>query len=493
MQHIPVTYVALDCRSRKLRSLTGLGVLERALPGDTRLPKTGTQHPVHRHISSLYSFMAMHHLFTNEWLDFETIRILGTAPYGGADVAEVLEAVGEIKNGDPQRWQTAWASQARRAEALAHQACQSGDVKSARQAFLRASNYTRASGYLLLGKGPNDPDPALVHVVEKVSELFKKAVLLFNSPVHFLDIAYDDGPSLPAILYLPPDSCRLLGKIPILISNGGADALQEELYYMHPSLGPDLGYAVLTFEGPGQGITLRKHNRKMRPDWEVVVKRVIDGLESFAASHPDLKLDLDRIAIAGASLGGYFALRAATGEARLKACVALDPIYSMWDFATAHVSPTFIGAWGRGWLSNGVVDSMIGFMMRFSYQMRWEVCLSGTFYGLVSPAEIMLEMKKYSLASPDGRSLLHRVKCPVLVSGAASSLYVNADHHSMRAYNALTGLKESKGDKQIWMSPSPGQGALQAKMGAMQLANQRTFRFLDEKLGIKRKELFNEC
>ncbi|KAL8704428.1 MAG: hypothetical protein Q9201_002419 [Fulgogasparrea decipioides] len=431
--------------------------------------------------------MAVHHFFKNEWLDFETIRILGTAPYGGADVAEVLEAVGEINNGDPARWQAAWATQARRAEAIAEEASQSGDLKSARQAYLRASNYTRASGYMLVGGGPDQPDPALVEVVEKVSGLFKKAVAFFDSPVHFLDIPYDDGPPLPATLYLPPSLRRLPGKIPILISNGGADALQEELYYMHPSLGPDLGYAVLTFEGPGQGITLRKHNRKMRPDWEVVVKRVINGLESFAASHPKLELDLQRIAIAGASLGGYFALRAAVGEPRLKGCVALDPIYSMWDFATAHVSPAFIGAWGRGWLGNGMVDRMIGLMMRFSFQMRWEVSLAGTFYGLRSPAEIMLEMKKYSLASTGGGSLLERVKCPVLVSGAASSLYVNADHHTMRAYNALTGLKESNGDKQVWMSASPGQGALQAKMGAMQLANQRTFKFLDEKLGIVRR------
>ena len=434
--------------------------------------------------------MAMHHFFKNEWLDFEAIRILGTAPYGGADVAEVLEAVGEIKNGDPARWQVAWATQARRAESLAEEASQSGDIISARQAYLRASNYTRASGYMLIGDGPDQPDAALAHIVEKVSELFRKAAALFDSPVHFLDIPYGDGPPLPATLYLPPSSCRLPGKIPILINNGGADALQEELYYLHPSLGPGLGYAVLTFEGPGQGVVLRKHNCKMRPDWEVVVKHVIDGLESYAASQPTLELDLERIAIAGASLGGYFALRAAAGEPRLKACVALDPIYSMWDFATAHVSPTFIGAWGRGWLSNGVVDAMIGMMMRFSFQMRWEVSLAGTFYGLRSPAEIMLEMKKYTLASTDGRSLLAKVTCPVLVSGAASSLYVSADHHTMRAYNALTELKEGKGDKQVWMSPSPGQGALQAKMGAMQLANQRTYKFLDEKLEILRKSVF---
>ncbi|KAL8727215.1 MAG: hypothetical protein Q9166_006179 [cf. Caloplaca sp. 2 TL-2023] len=139
-----------------------------------------------------------------------------------------------------------------------------------------------------------------------------------------------------------------------------------------------------------------------------------------------------------------------------------------------------------------MVDKMIGLMIRFSYQMRWEVSLSGTFYGLRSPAEIMLEMKKYSLASTGGGSLLERVQCPVLVYGAASSLYVNADHHTMRAYNALTELQESKGDKQVWMSPSPGQGALQAKMGAMQLANQRTFKFLDEKFDIKRRALFEK-
>ena len=436
--------------------------------------------------------MAMHHFFKNEWLDFETVRILGTAPYGGADVAEVLEAVGEIKNGDPVRWQAAWATQARRAESLAEEASQSGDIKSARQAYLRASNYTRASGYMLVGHGPDQPDAALVHVVAKVSELFRKAAALFDCPTHFLDIPYGDGPPLPATLYLPPPVRRLPGKIPILINNGGADALQEELYYLHPSLGPDLGYAVLTFEGPGQGVVLRKHNCKMRPDWEYVIKHVIDCLESYAASHPTLELDLDRIAIAGASLGGYFALRATTGEPRLKACVALDPIYSMWDFATAHVSPTFIEAWRRGWLSNGVVDAMIGTMMRFSFQMRWEVSLSGTFYGLRSPAEIMLEMKKYTLASADGKSLLERVTCPVLVSGAADSLYVSADHHTLRAYNALSGLKEGEGDKQVWMSPSPGQGSLQAKMGALQLANQRTFRFLDEKFRIVRKPLFEK-
>lgn len=64
----------------------------------------------------------MHHFFKSEWFDFETVSILGTAPYGGADTAEVLEAAGQIKDGDAGSWQAAWAEQARRAEALAEEA-----------------------------------------------------------------------------------------------------------------------------------------------------------------------------------------------------------------------------------------------------------------------------------------------------------------------------------------------------------------------------------
>jgi hypothetical protein len=56
----------------------------------------------------------MHHFFKDESLDFEAIRILGTAPYGGADMAKVLEAAGQIMGGDPRSWQQASAHVGRR-------------------------------------------------------------------------------------------------------------------------------------------------------------------------------------------------------------------------------------------------------------------------------------------------------------------------------------------------------------------------------------------
>lgn len=62
----------------------------------------------------------------------------------------------------------------------------------------------------------------------------------------------------------------------------------------------------------------------LRPDWETVIRAVVD----VAISLPTV--DPTRIVLSGWSLGGYLAPRAASAEHRLAACVA-DP-----------------GQWGRG-------------------------------------------------------------------------------------------------------------------------------------------------
>lgn len=270
----------------------------------------------------------MHKLFKKSgFFDFETLRILGTTCYGGADVAEVFEAISQINDDDPQSWEHAWKIQAQRAEKLAEEARQHGDREAARRAYLRASNYTRASGYMYVSQVSSDggvlvQDHRALPIAEKVGRLFQRAVALMDGPVHKLSIPYEDY-VLPGHLYLPPKSNRIVGrKIPILLNSGGADSCQEELYYLNPAAGPGLGYAVVTFDGPGQGIMLRKYHLEMRPDWEVVTGQVIDFLEQYAAENPHLELDLNCIAVSGASMGGYYALRAAS-DSRVKACVSI--------------------------------------------------------------------------------------------------------------------------------------------------------------------------
>ncbi|KAI1076748.1 Alpha/Beta hydrolase protein [Whalleya microplaca] len=420
----------------------------------------------------------MHQFYQGQFFNFETVRILSTARYGGADVAEFLDAVGHIRENDAVGWHKAWSEQAQTAEEVAHEAQRHGHRVAARMAFLRASNYTRASAYMMTGEGSKS-DPRVVPLLEKVTDLFGSAMKLSDGPVHVLQIPYEKGLSIPAYLHLPPPSCRLPGKIPIVINPVGADSLQEEIYYILPSAGPELGYAVLTFEGPGQGLTLHKHGISMRPDWEVVNGIVLDYLFEYAKENDDL--DLDRIAVAGSSLGGYFALRSAADE-RIKACIAIDPLYDLWDFATRHVSPTFLNLWDKGWISDGFVDGVILLGTRFSFQMKWEIATTSRYMGVSTPTELLRAMKRYTLRQAKG-SYLDQVKCPVLVTGAVNSLYFDVGDHTAMVFD---GLKHN--DKEVWVAAKPGEGSLQAKVGAFALCNQRVFEFLDKRFGMERNE-----
>jgi pimeloyl-ACP methyl ester carboxylesterase len=417
----------------------------------------------------------MHKFYRNNFFNFEAVRILGTAGYGGAEVAESLDAIGRIRENDPNGWGESWAQLAQHAEKVALEAERHGQRAAARVAFLRASNYTRASAYMLTGDGPGRPDPRVVPRLEKTADLFRKATLLFDGRVHELRIPYSSTVSLPGYLYLPPESRRLPGRIPLVVCLVGADSIQEEIYYTLPAAGPELGYAVLTFEGPGQGLTLHKHGIPMRPDWEVVTDITMDYLKAYAAEQGGLDLDWSRVAVAGASLGGYFALRAA-GTARFHACVAVDPLYDLYDFATKHVSSGFFELWAKGWISDWFVDAAIGLGMRFSFQTKWEISTSSRFLGATTPTELLRNMRRYTL-----RGYLDRINCPVLVTGAADSLYLDAEDHTAVVFRGL-----AHPAKEIWLARNPGEGSLQAKVGAMALCNQHAFAYLDKQFGIRR-------
>ena len=434
--------------------------------------------------SSAGAGVNMFKFFKSNFFDFEFVRVLTAAPFGGADIAECLQAAEQIKNDDPESWHRVWYAQAEKAEALAEDATRSGDFFSARRAYLRASNYFRASGYMFHDRRQR-PEARVIAITQRVHENFEHAIRLLEGEVFSLEIPCD-GCSLPGYLYLPPATKRLPGKIPILVNTGGADSIQEELYYVYASTGPDLGYAVLTFDGPGQGIMLRKHKQYMRPDWENVIGRVLDHLSAFSAKQPGLELDMDRIAVAGASMGGYYSLRSAL-DPRVKACVSIDPFYDMWDFATKHISSTFINSWTSGWVPTGLVNGTIDLAARGSFQMKWEVELAKWFFNVDTATDTLLEMKAYTFQLPDGGSYLAQLHCPVLVSGATHSLYLEPDTDTLRVYNALSQLDESQ--KIMWIARLPEEGGLQAKIGAIGLSAQKTFAFLDEHLGVDRPPL----
>ena len=83
------------------------------------------------------------------------------------------------------------------------------------------------------------------------------------------------------------------------------------------------GYHCLVFDGPGQGAVLFEQGVPIRADWEVVLGAVVDAIVGRE------EIDADRIALTGWSLGGYLALRAASGEPWLAACIADPALLSM--------------------------------------------------------------------------------------------------------------------------------------------------------------------
>ncbi|KAL8683661.1 MAG: hypothetical protein Q9186_000434 [Xanthomendoza sp. 1 TL-2023] len=430
-----------------------------------------------------HSSRQMYPFFGSEFFDFESTRILGTAPFGGCEPGEFLEAIAKIKRHDAESWYLAWIQQAERVEVIAKKAEENGQKVQAKTAWLRLSNYLRASSYML----PPE-DTRVLQCAERSIQSFRRAIPLMEGQVVTLNVPYEDGKTLAAYLFLPPASKRLRNQdCPILINCGGADSTQEELYFIYGVSGPELGYAVLTFDGPGQGMALKRDNIPMRPDYESVVTRMIDHLTDVANDKPGLGLDLNRIAVAGITMGGYYALRGAT-DVRVRACVSVDPFYSLWGLALTRMPQWYANLWSNGWISERFFNWSIHTHMRLDFPSRWEFSLGSRMMGTQTPGETLRRFQLFSLDNiKGGGTVLDRVNCPVFITGAAKTIYASAESSTTLIYNLLTRIPET--DKEIWLPEPSGQGGLTGKVGAWGALAQRTFEFLDRCFDIKRVPL----
>ncbi|KAJ0414062.1 putative alpha/beta hydrolase [Aspergillus carlsbadensis] len=430
---------------------------------------------------------AMHKLFKSPFFDFEFLRLLAMAPHEGAEIGELLEAAAKIKDQDPESWYFTLLETGSKAEAIAKEAEAAGDRVGARRGYLRSSNYLRAAQFML-NEGPIGHDKRVLSTLERAITNFRKGVQYRDGKTIFLDIRYEDGMTLPGYLYMPPDPRRIPGrKIPIVLNCGGGDSTQEEIYFVNPAYGPDLGYAVVTFEGPGQGIVLRRDQLPMRPDWESVTGPVLDHLFDLATSHPELDLDLDHIAVTGASMGGYFALRAAT-DARIKACVSVDGFYSLSSFVGGRMPAPLFHGFMSGWITDGMFNAIFTVLKKLDFQARWEFNHLKWATASATDADVMRSFGRYTLQNPDGTEYLAGVKCPTLVTGAAGSFYFNPTTTTDRIYECLTSLTHGV-DKETWIATDVAYGGLQAKIGAFGYSAQRTFAWLDQRFNIKRAPL----
>lgn len=435
-----------------------------------------------------FTYSPRNHYFEYSWYNLELLRLLGSAPYGGCDAAEFLETVAQIKPNDAASWQQRWLSLAERTSGIAEEMIESGHINSARGAYLRASNYFRCAQYLFPIM-PVDDQAYLLHLYQKSISSFEKAMGLMPHEVRRVEIPFQAKDNrtirLPGWLHLPnPSKLTERSKAPVLICVGGADSTQEELYFLSVAEGPDLGYAVLTFDGPGQGLVLRRDGVPMEPHGEVVIGAVLDFIGTYAHEHPETQLDLESITLTGQSLGGFQALRGSADQ-RVKACVAVDPFYDMWDLAMARMPAWMFTPWANGWVGDWLIDWAARAHGDQDIYTKYQFALAQRMFGTPNPGATLRAMKQYTFKLPDGKDYLSRVTCPVLVTAAAAdpTSFLPELSTNLIMKNLIN---VAKGRKKLWVASAYSEGGAQAKSGAWPLLQHRVYRFLDEALGIKR-------
>ena len=259
--------------------------------------------------------------FANAEMDFQLMRQLGTARYGGAAVGECLALARRIQNGVPASWVAEFSAAARRQEADAQARAARGHAVSAREQYLVACNSYRAAEYYC---GVQDPEHA--RLGHKSRECFLAAVRGQDVEALFLDF---QGAKLPAYYVRAPRGKRP-GKTLLIIS--GYDGTLEETWLSYGRAALERGYHLLLFTGPGQMDALRFNPAlAFIPDYEQIGRLALDHVLARRETDPR------RVALMGISFGGYFATRIAAHEPRVRALIANSPIVDLHAYMASFV------------------------------------------------------------------------------------------------------------------------------------------------------------
>ena len=246
------------------------------------------------------------------------INMLGSAAYGGSDIAE-LHKIGQLLKGkapeDDEAWFDACAKVADGVRAHAEGFEATGHRYSAAHAYLRACNY-----YQMAERFRTPKDEKALAVYRTGVQCFHHHAKLTDLDIEIVEVPFDAG-SLPGY-FVHAHNARA-SRTPCVIFFDGLDVTKEIQFTRGV---PDLvkrGISVLVMDGPGTGEAIRFRGHYLRHDYEAAGSACIDFLEKRS------DVDPKRIGVVAISLGGYYAPRCASMEPRFAACIAWGAI---WDY-----------------------------------------------------------------------------------------------------------------------------------------------------------------
>ena len=317
----------------------------------------------------------------------------------GADTAEVLETIKRIRAGDAQGWFRAWSDTGDR---VARLAAGTTDRVAKGRALLRAHNYYRTAEFFLPIEDAKRPVSAAKNIQSFYTGLDALGVVYQR-----IKVPYGAGHHLEAVYYPAAEGGA---RRPLIVLGGGFDSTLEELYFVLVKDAYEHGYAVLTYDGPGQGSVLRDQGLKFTHEWEKPVKAVID---TYLAHHARPQ----KMVLVGMSLGGYLAPRAAAFDERFDGVVAYD-VWFDWGATGLRYVPA-----AAFWLHNhgfgALVDRMAQVKAALSPGFAWASNNGMWTLGTKHPLDTITEMQKFTLAG-----VAQRIRCDVLILAGTEDHFV---------------------------------------------------------------------
>lgn len=385
-------------------------------------------------------------------MDERLIFYLGHSWYQMSEIGECLDTASRIEAGDIEGWRREWFHTADRVRSVAETSLAGEHEISAGEAYFRATSYYLAG--LIYMESPDDPE--MPRTARAVAECFEAGLRLLHIPGEAVRIPYETS-------FLPAYYFRT-GKInaPLLIAHQGMDASVEETYFLAQGA-LARGYNCLLFHHPGQGLALREQGLTFRPDWENVITPVMN----YALQLSDI--DPARIAVMGLSFGGSLVLRAAAYEHRMKICISNPPAY---DWGSTIHNILFGEYPEMGTLLENdptTFNIAIGqFLESAPSYYRWWMNSAMWKYGQSTSAELLQHLQSYSL---EGH--LEHITCKVLLMDGSAEERTAGDGE--RIHQMLP-------NSTYMLFTDEDTASLHNQTGALAVANQRMFDWLDENL-----------
>ncbi|MEU2081272.1 alpha/beta fold hydrolase [Streptomyces albus] len=390
---------------------------------------------------------------------YETLRMFGHITYGGGDFAETAATARRITAGDYDSWHDEWLATADRVADEARTALADGHPVSARDAFLRASNYYRSAEFFLHG---NPADPRINHAYDAQVACFRQAAALFTPAIEPLQIPYENT-TLPGYFYRADDSGA---PRPTVVMFNGFDGSAEEMHFAGAAAAVERGYNVLSFDGPGQPGTRHHQGLVFRPDWEKVVGPVLD----HALTLPEV--DAERIALLGNSMGGVLAPRAAAFDHRIAALIAVDGVYDLGTMVTSAVPGDRAEAERRLRAAHDPeLDAALEAAMATNPMQRWAMENGMYVMGTDTPRAFGAAFLDYNLR--DG--IAEKITCPTLVCAAADDGFFKGQPELLHAHLTCP--------KTLLEFTAADAADAHCHAGAQRLAYARIYNWLDDTMG----------